>query len=162
MFKIKYGKSKGRAFLTVLLFLFAFLFASALGGVGTFFFVKSYVDEIKSENKRLTEKIDELTLLCAKKDSMGADESGADPETREVWVSFIEYSGYINAGDLIDVRVVDASGDNIKKLSEKQITVIDSGGMQILVNEEDLDCITDIECGVLDGTIKRVYAVKIP
>lgn len=144
--------------MTVLLFLFVFL----LGILSAFFFAKSYIDDIKDENRRLIEKIDELNFLNAEKKANNTEEDTINSETREVWVSFVEYSGYINAGDFIDVRVVDASGEDIKKLSEKQITVIDSGGMQILVNEEDLNSITDIERDVVDGTIKRVYAVKIP
>ncbi len=160
MYKIKYGKNKFGALISVLLFIAFFL----AGGITALVAERTYfTDEgLKFEafdpkDMTKTEVVDHI-----EDNEIQNDVSLPDNDMREVRIKGIEIGNYISEGDIIDVRIVGYDGSDEKLLAEKCITGIDADGISLIVKEEELPGITQAFIKMADGTVVKAYAVRIP
>ncbi len=153
MYRIKYEKNRLGAILRTLIFVLFF----AAGGITSliaerFVYAKDSDTDLNFHGEVAETKNEE------KEEPMDIPPS----DIREVWIRGIEIGNYIYEGDVIDVRWVDSEGRDEKLLASKTVTGLDREGIFLLVREEELPRITETVLKKEEGTVVRIYAVRIP
>ncbi len=109
----------------------------------------------KAESRLLKEQLYAYELAEKKAETL--------KDVREVFLSEVELSAYLQAGDMVDIRIRYFNAEDYIVLSGKTLVQCEAGhGVVLLLTEEEILSVSSAiaDCGTYENT--RLYAVEYP
>ncbi len=83
-------------------------------------------------------------------------------DMRIVWTDGVSGISHIDAGSLIDIRVVKNDGTDVLYIADVNVLSVDDTEMMILLDENGIKLLSSAENALSNAEIGKIYAVGYP